>query len=283
MNCLNILNYGNKVLKSNDIDSHSLDTELLLAKVLNKTREELLTNLNEDVDKNKLNKFNKLLIRRKQKEPMAYIFSRKEFWRYNFIVNRDVLIPRPETEIIIEEVLKLIKPNSSKYILDVGTGTGCIILSLIKERPKSRAIALDLSKKAIKTAVSNAKLHHIQNKIKFINIDVDKFNYNKYDFILSNPPYINNINFKRLEENVRKFEPKLALNAGIDGLKVIRKLILKSKKLLKKNGKLIFEIGENQKDLCIDLLLKNGFYVNKICKDLCSTPRVIISTNNFNE
>tara|TARA_B100000989_G_scaffold286058_1_gene254339 strand:+ start:3403 stop:4254 length:852 start_codon:yes stop_codon:yes gene_type:complete len=283
MNCLNILNYGNKVLKSNDIDSHSLDTELLLAKVLNKTREELLTNLNEDVDKNKLNKFNKLLIRRKQKEPMAYIFSSKEFWKYNFIVNRDVLIPRPETEIIIEEVLKLIKPNSSKYILDVGTGTGCIILSLIKERPKSRAIALDLSKKAIKTAVSNAKLHHIQNKIKFINIDVDKFNYNKYDFILSNPPYINNINFKRLEENVRKFEPKLALNAGIDGLKVIRKLILKSKKLLKKNGKLIFEIGENQKDLCIDLLLKNGFYVNKICKDLCSTPRVIISTNNFNE
>ena len=281
MNCLNILNYGNKVLKSNDINSHSLDTELLLAKVLNKTREELLTNLNEDVDTNKLNKFNKLLIRRKRKEPMAYIFSRKEFWRYNFIVNRDVLIPRPETEIIIEEVLKLIKPNSSKYILDVGTGTGCIILSLIKERPKSRAIALDLSKKAIKTAVSNAKLHHIQNKIKFINIDVDKFNYNKYDFIVSNPPYINNVNFKRLEENVREFEPKLALNAGIDGLKIIRKLILKSKKLLKKNGKLIFEIGENQKDICIDLLLKNGFYVNKICKDLCSTPRVIISTNNF--
>ena len=281
MDCLSVLNYGSKVLKSNDINTHRLDAELLLAKVLNKTREELLTNLNEYLDLNKLKKFKKLLNRRKRKEPIAYIFSRKEFWRYNFIVNRDVLIPRPETEIIIDEVLKLTRPNSSKYILDVGTGTGCIILSLVKERPKSRGIALDSSKKAIKTAVSNAKLHHIQNKIKFINIDVDKFNYNKYDFIVSNPPYINIINFKRLDVNVREFEPKLALKAGIDGLKIIRKLILKSKKLLKKNGKLIFEIGENQKDICTDLLLKNGFYVNKICKDLYSTPRVIVSTKKF--
>ena len=281
MNRLNALNYGNRVLKSNNISSFRLDTELLLAKALNKTREELLTNLNENVNSNKLNKFNNLLERRKRKEPIAYIFSRKDFWKYNFIVNRDVLIPRPETEIIIEEVLKLIRPNSSKYILDIGTGTGCIILSLIKERPNSRGIALDLSKKAINTAISNAKLHHIQNKIKFINIDVDKFNYNKYDFIVSNPPYISSIKFKRLETNVREFEPKLALKAGIDGLKIIRKLILKSKKLLKKNGKLIFEIGENQKNLCIDLLLKNGFYVNKICKDLYSFPIVIVSTKNF--
>ena len=281
MDCLSVLNYGSKVLKSNDIKTHRLDAELLLAKVLNKTREELLTNLNEYLDLNKLKKFKKLLKRRKRKEPIAYIFSRKEFWRYNFIVNRDVLIPRPETEIIIDEFLKLTRPNSAKYILDVGTGTGCIILSLVKERPKSRGIALDSSKKAIKTAVSNAKLHHLQNKIKFINIDVDKFNYNKYDFIVSNPPYINDINFKRLDENVRVFEPKLALKAGIDGLKIIRKLILKSKKLLKKNGKLIFEIGENQKDLCLYLLLKNGFYVNKICKDLYSNPRVIVSTKNF--
>ena len=281
MDCLSVLNYGSKVLKSNNIKTYRLDAELLLAEVLNKTREELLTNLNEYLDLNKLKKFKKLLKRRKRKEPIAYIFSRKEFWRYNFIVNRDVLIPRPETEIIIDEVLKLTRPNSSKYILDVGTGTGCIILSLVKERPKSRGIALDSSKKAIKTAVSNAKLHHLQNKIKFINIDVDKFNYNKYDFIVSNPPYINDINFKRLDENVRVFEPKLALKAGIDGLKIIRKLILKSKKLLKKNGKLIFEIGVNQKDICTNLLLKNGFYVNKICKDLYSTPRVIVSTKKF--
>ena len=133
MNYLNTLNYGNKILKSNEINSHRLDTELLLANVLNKSREELLTNLDENMDPNKLIKFIKLLKRRKRKEPIAYIFSRKEFWKYDFIVNRDVLIPRPETEIIIEEVLKLIRPNSSKYILDVGTGTGCIILSLIKE------------------------------------------------------------------------------------------------------------------------------------------------------
>ena len=278
MNCLNTLNYGDKILKSNNIYSHRLDTELLLARVLNKTREELLTNLNEYVDTNKLNKFNKLLKRRKRKEPIAYIFSRKEFWKYNFIVNRDVLIPRPETEIIIEEVLKLIRPNSSKYILDVGTGTGCIILSLIKERPKCRGIALDFSKKAINTAISNAKLHHIQNKIKFINIDVDKFNYNKYDFIVSNPPYIKELNLKNLEDNVRLFEPHMALEAGMDGFREIKKIIKKSRTLLKKNGKLVLEIGNKQDILTKHLLTKNGYQINKIRKDFNSIPRVIVST-----
>ena len=281
MDCLSVLNYGSKVLKSNNIKTHRLDAELLLAKVLNKTREELLTNLSEYLDLNKLKKFKKLLKRRKRKEPIAYIFSRKEFWRYNFIVNRDVLIPRPETEIIIDEVLKLTRPNSSKYILDVGTGTGCIILSLVKERPKSRGIALDLSKKAIKTAVGNAKLHHIQNKIKFINIDVDKFNYNKYDFIVSNPPYINKIDLKRLDNDIKLYEPLEALEAGIDGLSEVIKLIKQSNNLLKKNGKLVFEIGKNQVDKVTSLLKKNNFYINKVCKDIQSFPRVIISTKLF--
>mgnify|MGYP001308955288 CR=1 FL=1 len=281
MEILELINNGSRKLKNKSICSHKLDSEILLSKVLNKTREELLTNLNEYLDLKKLKKFKKLLKRRKRKEPIAYIFSRKEFWRYNFIVNRDVLIPRPETEIIIDEVLKLTRPNSSKYILDVGTGTGCIILSLVKERPKSRGIALDSSKNAIKTAVSNAKLHHIQNKIKFINIDVDKFNYNKYDFIVSNPPYINDINFKRLEANVKQFEPRVALKAGVDGLKIIKNLIIKSKKLLKKNGKLVFEFGENQEDKIKKILMKNKFYINKVCKDIRSYPRVIVSTKLF--
>ena len=121
-------------------------------------------------------------------------------------------------------------------------------------------------------------MHHLRNKINFINIDIDKFNYNKYDFIISNPPYINNYDLIRLDNNVRIYEPIVALKAGIDGLSEIKKLINKSNALLKKNGKLIFEIGEKHQHKIMKLLKKNGYYVNKICKDLNYKPRVFIST-----
>ena len=281
MNYLSILNYGNKILKSKKITSYKLDTELILAKVLNKSREEILTNLNLTLKEKDFYSFKKLLIRRKKNEPMAYIFRQKDFWKYKFFVNKDVLIPRPETEIIIEEVLKLTKHNSSRFFLDVGTGSGCLIISIIKERPNSYGTAIDISKKAIDIAVNNAKMHHLENKIKFLNIDIDKFISNKYDFIVSNPPYINNTKFKRLEINVKQFEPTIALKAGVDGLKIIEKLILKSKKLLKNNGKLIFEIGENQEGKVRKLLMKNKFCINRICKDIRSWPRVVVSTKIF--
>jgi release factor glutamine methyltransferase len=281
MNYLSILNYGNKILKSKKITSYKLDTELILAKVLNKSREEILTNLNLTLKEKDFYSFKKLLIRRKKNEPMAYIFKQKDFWKYKFFVNKDVLIPRPETEIIIEEVLKLTKHNSSRLFLDVGTGSGCLIISIIKERPNSYGTAIDISKKAIDIAVNNAKMHHLENKIKFLNIDIDKFIANKYDFIVSNPPYINNTKFKRLEINVKQFEPTIALKAGVDGLKIIEKLILKSKKLLKNNGKLIFEIGENQEGKVRKLLMKNKFCINRICKDIRSWPRVVVSTKIF--
>ncbi len=281
MNYLSSLNYGNKILKSNNIISYKIDSELLLARALNKSREEILTNLNFTLDQKEFCTFKRLLIRRKQKEPLAYIFNQKDFWKYNFLVNKDVLIPRPETEIIVEEVLKLTNYNSSKLFLDVGTGSGCLILSIVKERPHLLGTAIDISKKALKIAINNAKMHHLENKIKFINIDIDKFNNNKYDFIVSNPPYINEINFKRLEANVKLFEPTIALKAGLDGLKIIENIIKKSEKLLKKNGKLIFEIGENQESKVKKLLMENKFYINKVCKDLRSFPRVIVSTKLF--
>ena len=281
MNYLSTLNYGYRLLKSNNIISYKLDSELLLANTLNKTREEVLTNLNFKLEKKEFGKFKKLLIRRKQKEPIAYIFKKKDFWKQSFFVNKDVLIPRPETEIIVEEVLKLTDDNHSKRILDVGTGSGCIILSIFKERPNFFGTAIDICKKAIKIASYNAKMHHLDNKIKFININIDKFNNNKYDLIISNPPYINNINYKRLEINVKQFEPKIALKAGIDGLKIIKKLIFKSKELLKRNGKLVFEIGENQETKIKKLLMRNRFYVDKVCKDIKSHPRVIIAKKLF--
>ena len=204
--------------------------------------------------------------------------QKKEFWKNNFFINKDVLIPRPETELVIEETLKFVDINESKSFLDVGTGSGNITISLLKERLNLRATAIDISKKAIKIAKFNAKMHHLENKINFLNIDIDKFNYNKYDFIISNPPYIKELNLKNLEDNVRLFEPHLALKAGMDGFREIKKIIKKSRTLLKKNGKLVLEIGNKQDTLTKHLLTKNGYQINKIRKDFNSIPRVIVST-----
>ena len=278
MNYLQAIDFGINSLKQKKTKNYNLDSELLLAKVLNLTREELLINLNKKIQKKIFIKYKKLIKRRAKKEPIAYLLKKKEFWKYRFYVNKDVLIPRPETELIIEEALKIIRPESSKRLLDVGTGSGCIIISLINERPKCNGRAIDISKKALKIAKFNAKMHHLQNKINFANMNIDKFNDNKYDFIVSNPPYIIKQDLSGLDDDVRFYEPYLALEAGVDGLREIKKLILKSKHLLKINGRLIFEIGKDQMEYSKYLLKINGFYINKVSKDLNLIPRVIVAT-----
>ena len=275
---LDAINFGSKILKQNDIISYSLDSELILANILNSTREKILTSLDKKIAKQTFNKFKKQINRRKLNEPVAYIINKKFFWKYEFYVNKNVLIPRPDTEIIIEEVLKITKEKTTKKLLDVGTGSGCLIISILNERPNFYGKAIDISKKALNVAKYNAKMHHLENKISFINIDIDKFNDNKYDLIISNPPYINRNNLMRLEDNVKLFEPHLALEAGVDGLREIKKVIKKSKNLLKKNGKLIFEIGINQLNKSKNILTKNGFYINKVSKDISSIPRLIVCT-----
>ena len=278
MNYLQTLKFGSDKLKYHNINTHILDSEILLSLTLNTSREKILMNLDTNIKKNKFEKFKKLLSRREKKEPIAYITNKKEFWKNNFYVNSDVLIPRPETELIVEEVLKNTHIYSSKKFLEIGTGSGCLVVSIIKERPKSFATAIDISKKALNIAKFNAKMHHLINKINFVNIDIDKIQFNKYDFVISNPPYINKFNLSRLDESVKIFEPYIAFEAGIDGLREITKLIIKSKKLLKKNGKLIFEIGQGQSLIIKKILNKNGFFVNKVIKDISSIPRVMVST-----
>ena len=281
MNYLQAINYSNNLLKTNNQNYSNLDSELMLAKVLNLSRERILINLNKKIYKEEFKRFSVLLKRRMNNEPIAYILNEKNFWKYKFYVNEYVLIPSPETELIIEEFIKLVDFSKSKRLLDIGTGSGCLIISLVKERPKCYAKAIDISKKAIKIAEINAKMHHIRNKISFVNINVDKFRDNKYDVIVSNPPYINKFSLKRLDNDIKFFEPHIALEAGVDGLREIKKIIIKSKKLLKINGKLIFEIGNKQVEYSKYFLMMNGFYVNKICKDIRSIPRVIVSTKIF--
>lgn len=278
MNYQQILHKANKLLKMSELNNPNLDSELLLSKVLNKKRENILINLKNKINSKQIKQFNSYLFRRKKKEPIAQILGFKYFWKHKFLIDKTVLIPRPETEHIIEEALKIIPFKKTLNILDIGTGSGCIIISILKERSKCRATAIDISNKALKNAKTNAKLHQLENKIKFINIDIDKFETSKYDLILSNPPYIKNVDYNRLDDDVRLFEPKLALSGGVDGFREIRKIIKKCSILLKDNGSLIIEIGDSQRNHSVEILKRNGFYVKKICKDLSGKDRCIIST-----
>ena len=278
MNYNDILREGENILKKSNIKNPYLDSELILSRVVDKKREDILLNINNKLKNIDIAKFKNYLLRRLQNEPIAYILGYKYFWKYKFLTNKSVLIPRPDTELIIEETLKNLPKNKSKKILDVGTGSGCIIISLMKERPKCKATAIDISLKAINVAKNNAKLHQLENKINFLNIDIDKYNSNYYDLVISNPPYINSIELNRLDDDIKFHEPKIALSGGSDGFRYIKKVIVKSKTLLKVNGKLIIEIGHTQKSQTKKILYENGFYINKISKDLSGNERCITST-----
>ena len=278
MNYLEILKKGENFLKKNKIHNPYLDTELILSKVINKKREDIILNVSNKLKNRDIEKFNKYLLRRKQKEPMAYILGYIYFWKYKFLTNKFVLIPRPDTELIVDQALSYLPKNESKNILDIGTGSGCIVISLLKDRPKCKATAVDISLNALNVAKTNAKLHQLENKINFINIDIDKYKSSNYDLVISNPPYINSIELNRLDDDIKFHEPKVALSGGFDGMKDIKKVIIKSKKLLKRNGKLILEIGHKQKNQCLKILNENGYYINKISKDLSGKDRCIVST-----
>ena len=273
-----ILNNATNLLKNYNINNPKLDSELLLSNTLNITRESLLLSLNSKIKFRENKYFQELLKKRIQKMPVAYILGYKYFWKTKFYINNFVLIPRPETEIIIEEALKFMPTKKSIKILDIGTGSGCIIISLLQEMPKSKGIGLDISKKALKVAKTNAKIQQVANRIKFINSDIDKFKSGKYDLVISNPPYIKKTRINRLSEDVRDFEPRKALDGGYSGYSKIERVIKKGSEVLKRSGKLILEIGYDQAYKTSLILEKYGFYINKISKDLSNRDRCIIST-----
>ena len=236
--------------------------------------------MNYKISQSDLKKFNYYLNLRSQYKPIAHILNSKFFWKYKFYVNHEVLIPRPETELIIEQTLNVLPKKSKKNILEIGTGCGCIAISLIKERPDCRIIAIDKSAKAIKVAKKNAEIHQVKKKINFLNIDVDKYLSNKYDIIISNPPYIKDCELLNLDKDVKLYEPKIALSGGFSGLEIFFKIINKCDKLLKNNGMLILEIGHKQG---IDLkkhLKSKGFNQIKIYKDLSGNNRCLVGTKS---
>ena len=272
-----LLKHGSKTLQKNNISTHLLDSELFLSNLLNINREKILTSNDQEVSENIICNFNQLIKKRLKREPVAYLFKEKEFWSKKFIVNNSTLIPRPETEMLVERIIKYFK-NKKIYILDIGTGSGCILLTLLDQMKKSKGIGIDISNKAIDIALKNSKKFKLINKSKFFNRSLDQIFGYKFDLIVSNPPYIARHQLKNLDEDIKNFEPKIALDGGNDGLDLIKKVIYKTKNILKLNGMLALEIGNEQIDKVSKILLKNNFKVEHIIKDYKENVRGVIST-----
>ena len=278
MNFETALFEANKILRENNIKSSKLDSEILLSNVLEKDRKFIILNLDKFLDNLHYKRFKNLILQRSARRPIAHLIGKKDFWKYEFIISDSVLIPRPDTEILIEEVLKIFKHKKKLNILEIGVGSGCILLSILNEKNDFNGVGIDISKKCIELSKLNALKFGLNNRVKFLKSDVDNFFYGKYDLIISNPPYIKKYNLKYLECDVAKFEPKLALDGGIDGLSEIKKVIDKSSKLVKKGGKLILEINFDQGSVVKKILKNSGFYINKVLKDFGKKNRCIVST-----
>jgi len=278
MNINSAINQGSKILRNNFIINSHLDSEILMAKTINKDRNFILLNPNNSLSKKNLNYFYDLIRKRSSGTPVAHLTNKKFFWNSEFFVTNDTLIPRPDTELVVENILSLTKYKNNINILDIGIGSGCILLSILRERKNFYGTGIDISKKCLNISKINAINLKLSSRLKLYKSDVDKFDLGKYDLIVSNPPYIKSYKIKYLERDIVEFEPKLALNGGLDGLSEIRKVIKKSSELIKKNGKLILEIGFDQKNKVINLLKRKGFYINSIQKDLGDNDRCIVAT-----
>jgi len=278
MNIKSLLQESSKTLRENNISSYKLDSEILMSKILRKDRKFLILNQSFKLDEARLKIFKNLIEQRAKGKPVAYLVGSKYFWKYKFNLIENVLIPRPDTELIVENVLKITKNKSKLRVLDIGIGSGCLLLSILKEKQDFHGVGIDLSKKCIELSRSNARNLRLKNRVKFFKTDVDKFNYGKYDLIVSNPPYIKSIDLKYLEKDVINFEPISALNGGLEGLSEIRKVVRKGSELIKVGGKFILEIAFDQKYKVIKLLKNEGFYINNVLRDYANNDRCIVST-----
>jgi len=278
MNIQNAIRKGIIILSEKKIKTAELDSEILMSKAINKEKKFIILNFNNEIPKENLNIFNDLVNQRSKGKPIAYLLKKKEFWKNEFVVDRNVLIPRPDTEILVEQALELTKNKNKLNLLDVGVGSGCILLSILNEKKNFYGTGIDICGKSLSICRVNSHKLGLKKRVKLFKSNIDNFQYGKYDLIISNPPYIKKYDLKCLEKDVIGFEPKQALDGGIEGLSEIRKVISKSSELIKKNGFLILEIGFDQKNRVKQILQNKGFYIKKIVKDLSGHDRCIVST-----
>ena len=276
MDIQNALKKGQSILIDNNIISAKLDSEILMSQAIRKNKKFIILNLHKEIKKRDLDYFDNLIQERAKSKPIAQIIKKKDFWKYEFIVNNNVLIPRPDTETLIEQTLKLVKNKNRLQILDIGIGSGCILMSILKEKKNFIGTGIDISNKSLQISKVNGQKLRINNRLRLFKSNIDNFNTGKYDLIVSNPPYIKKSNLKCLEKDIG-FEPKQALDGGLDGLSEIRKVINKSSELIKRSGHFIIEIGFDQKNKVKKILRDKGFYIKKTVKDLSNHDRCIVS------
>jgi release factor glutamine methyltransferase len=248
--------------RSNNLNSR-LDSEILVSHLINVPREIIYSKLKENLPSNKTEELQKLVNRRAKKEPIAYILNNKEFWSTNFYVDRSVLIPRPETEVLIDLILSHINNKNNYFsILDIGTGSGCILISLLKELISAKGIGVDKSSKAIAIANKNSVSQQVNNRATFKNLNLEEIKFDKkFDIIVSNPPYLPDVSLKNLNPDIKLYEPKIALQGGVQGVDFLYKIINLASKILKINGLLALEIGDNQFHILAKYLNKNRFKI----------------------
>ena len=278
MNIFEAIKKGDAILRESGIKSYKIDSEILMSRVIKKNRADIILNSKTELSQKDYNLYENLIIQRSKQKPIAHLTGKKEFWKYEFSVTKDVLIPRPDTEIIVEKTLKLTENKNKLKVLEIGIGSGCILLSILKERKSFYGTGIDISKKTIEICKINCKNLDLSSRVKLFKTDIDNFRYGKYDLIISNPPYIKKFDLKYLEKEVSFYEPKPALDGGLDGLSELKKVILNSSKLIKRNGKLVLEIAFDQAESVKSILKQNEFYINEIIKDLSKKNRCIIST-----
>ncbi len=287
MNVKRAIQEGSKILKENNIEEPNIKIKLLMQNILKKTRQYIIANDTQELSKEQEIKYLEGIQKLKNNMPIEYITNQKEFMKKLFYVDENVLIPRQDTEILVEEVIKIAETkttsnqtiiNNNLQILDMCTGSGAIAVSLASYIDKSEIDAVDISQKALEITEKNAKENKVEKKIKEIESNLYKnIGEKKYDIIVSNPPYIKHEVIKKLDKQVQK-EPLIALDGGDDGLEFYRKIIKQSPKYLKKDGYLCLEIGYDQKDEVINLLNTENKYKNIYSKkDLCGNDRIVIA------
>tara|TARA_B100000029_G_scaffold198798_2_gene197121 strand:- start:2992 stop:3822 length:831 start_codon:yes stop_codon:yes gene_type:complete len=261
-------------LKLNNISNPDLDLRILLNHCSRKKNEIIFSNFDhQDIN---IKKFNTLLKRRLNYEPISKILNKKNFWKYDFYVNEDVIDPRPESEFIIEEVLKLINNKNKKInILDIGTGSGCLAVCLAKEYKFSKITAVDISFKAIKVAKKNFIIHGCADQIIGKTCDINKIK-RSFDLIVSNPPYLSSLEYNKTSSEIKKFEPKSAFLGGNDGLLFYKKYSKILPKLMKSKSYLVLEIGEKQAKNCINILSSANLRFVKKVKDFQKKDRILV-------
>ena len=276
MDIRSALKKGQSILIDNNIVSAKLDSEILMSQAIKKNKKFIILNLHKEIKKKDLDYFENLIQERAKSKTISQIIKKKDFWKYEFIVNNNVLIPRPDTEILIEQALKLVKNKNRLQILDIGIGSGCILMSILKEKKNFIGTGIDISNKSLQISKVNGQKLRLNNRLRLFKSNIDNFNTGKYDLIVSNPPYIKKIDLKCLEKDIG-FEPKQALDGGLDGLSEIRKVINKSSELIKRSGHFIIEISFDQKNKVKKILRDKGFYIKKTIKDLSNHDRCIVS------